>query len=155
MPMAGSTSSARRRARTLAGLALVVGACHDATDPDKQRIIGRIDPSSTAVPVIVAPEEVEVDVPFDIVVHTFGSFGCTTADGEDVDTDGGLVRIVPYDIVPRPGHRDVCPSEGYYLEHHVRVALPASGTARLRVVGADASSRDDRLDSVEVSVVVR
>lgn len=139
----------------LAGLALVLGACNDPTDPAKQRVIGQIDPSHTAVPVIVAPREVEAQAPFRVVVHTFGSYGCSTPDGQDVSEDGALVRIVPYDIVPRPGHTDVCPAERTVHEHRVGVVIRNRGEARLRVVGTSAASRGDRLDSVEVEVVVR
>jgi hypothetical protein len=139
----------------LAGLALALGACNDPTDPGKQRVIGQIDPSHTAVPVIVAPREVEAQAPFSVVVNTFGSYGCSTPDGQDVSEDGDLVRIVPYDIVPRPGHTEVCPAERKVHEHHVSVVFRNRGEARLRVVGTSAASREDRLDSVEVDVLVR
>ena len=65
------------------------------------------------------------------------------------------MRIVAYDIVPRPGHTEVCPAERKVPEHHVSVVFRTRGEARLRVVGTSAASRADRLDSVEVSVVVK
>jgi hypothetical protein len=144
-----------RSKHLLTGFALALGACNDPTDLGKQRVIGQIDPSHTAVPVIVAPGEVEAQAPFSVVVNTFGSYGCSTPDGQDVSEDGDLVRIVPYDIVPRPGHTEVCPAERKVHEHRVSVVFRNSGEARLRVVGTSAASRADRLDSVEVSVVVK
>jgi hypothetical protein len=139
----------------LAGLALALGACNDPTDLGKQRVIGQIDPSHTAVPVIVAPGEVEAQAPFSVVVNTLGSYGCSTPDGQDVSQGGDLVRIVPYDIVPRPGHTEVCPAERKVHEHHLSVVFRNRGAARLRVVGTSAASRADRLDSVEVEVAVK
>jgi hypothetical protein len=139
----------------LASLALALGACNDPTDLGKQRVIGQIDPSHTTVPVIAAPREVEAQAPFSVVVNTFGSYGCSTPDGQDVSEDGDLVRIVPYDIVPRPGHTEVCPAERKVHEHRVSVVFRNRGKARLRVVGTSAASRADRLDSVEVDVAVK
>jgi hypothetical protein len=44
----------------LAGsLGLALAGCNDATDPEIQRVIGRIDPRHTVVPVIVAPDEAQ------------------------------------------------------------------------------------------------
>lgn len=144
-----------RQLSVFAGLAVVLGACNDPTDLGKQRVIGQIDPSHSAVPVIVAPREVEAQAPFGVVVNTFGSYGCSTPDGQDVSEDGDLVRIVPYDIVPRPGHTEVCPAERQVHEHRVSVVFRNRGEARLRVVGTSAASRADRLDSVEVAVAVQ
>jgi hypothetical protein len=144
-----------RSTHLLMALALGLGACNDPTDPGKQRVIGQIDPSHTAVPVIVAAPEVEAQAPFSVVVNTFGSYGCSTPDGQDVFEDGVLVRIVPYDMVPRPGHTEVCPAERKVHEHHVSVVFRSRGEARLRVVGSSAASRADRLDSVEVNVIVK
>ena len=88
-------------------------------------------------------------------LSTLGTFGCSTPDGQDVSQHGALIRIVPYDIVAVPGHTEVCPSEGIVHEHHVSVFFKNRGEARLRVVGTSVASRGDRLDSVEVGVVVK
>jgi len=51
-----------------ASLGLALAGCNDATDPEIQRVIGRIDPHHTVVPVIVAstrqsvPDSAEVTV---------------------------------------------------------------------------------------------
>jgi hypothetical protein len=139
----------------LAGLALALGGCNHPSDPGKERVIGRIDPSHTGVPVIVAPHEVDAQARFSVVVNTFGTFGCSTPDGQDVSEDGDLIRIVPYDIVAVPGHTEVCPPEGIVHEHRVSASFRTTGDARLRVVGTSVASRGDRLDSVEVGVVVK
>jgi hypothetical protein len=148
--------SARRN--LLRGLpALVVGlvACHDASDPDKRRIVGFIEPSRTTPPVIVAPAEVAANQRFTITVHTVGSSACTTPDGGSVVVHEGLVRVVPYDIVPLPGHTDVCLDDQAAHPHLFSLRFPRSGTARLRVVGQRPSGLDEVLDSVETAVIIR
>jgi hypothetical protein len=143
------------RQLSASALVLALGACNNPTDLGKQRIIGAIDPSSTSVPVIVAPAEVEAQAPFSVVVHTYATLGCSSPDGQDLSEQADLVRIVPYDIVAAPGHTDVCTSEGIIHEHRFNVELSNKGEARLRVVGSSLASRGDRLDSVEVAVSVR
>jgi hypothetical protein len=83
----------RLSTRSLSALALALGACNDPTDLGKERVIGRIDPSHTGVPVIVTPREVEAQARFGVVVNTFGTFGCSSPDGQDVSEDGALIRI--------------------------------------------------------------
>lgn len=122
-------------------LVVCLGACHDATDHEKQRVVGRIDPSNTVTPVIV-------------VVHTLGSPGCTTPDGQEVEEDGELVRIVPYDIIPMPGHSDVCPGDYAFYEHRIRV-VPRGERLLIRAVGLSIGTRESRLDSAQVEVAVR
>lgn len=136
-------------------LFLTLAGCHDATDHEQQRVIGRIDPLHTVTPVIVAPEEVRVNASFIIVVHTVGSSDCTKPDGADVTQNGEVVRIVPFDIIPIPGHTDVCRSDYAFHEHRLRLTRQQAGAARLRVVGVSAASRTERLDSVELAVTVR
>jgi hypothetical protein len=137
-----------------AGLVVVLAGCHDATDHEKQLVIGRIDPLHTVVPVIVAPAEVRVNAAFTVVVHTVGSSDCTKPDRNEVSEEGDVVRIVPYDIVPIAGHADVCRDDLAFHDHRIRLTLGRAGTTRLRVVGLTAASRTDRLDSVEVAVAV-
>jgi hypothetical protein len=86
----------------------MIVACHDANDPEKQRVIGLMEPSRATLPVIVAPVEVAVHERFIITVHTVGSSDCTTPDGGDVEVRTDLIRLIPYGIVPIPGHSDVC-----------------------------------------------
>lgn len=136
------------------GLGLALAACHDATDHEKQRVIGRIDPVHTSVPVIVAPAEAEAHEAFTVLVNTVGSSDCTKPDGGEVVEQGDVVRIVPYDIVPIPGHTDVCQDDNAFHEHRLQVVRDQAGVATLRVVGISAASRTDRLDSVEVAVTV-
>jgi hypothetical protein len=143
-----------RPTHTLSALALALAACNNPTDPGKERVVGSIDPSNTAVPVIVSPREVEAQAPFSVVVHTIGTFGCSSPDGQDVSGDGDLVRIVPYDIRAVFGHTQVCPDEGTIHEHRFSVVFRNRGEGRLRVVGT-ALARSDKLDSVEVAVAVR
>ena len=143
------------RHRAVVGLGLALTGCHDATDHEKQRVIGRIDPLHTAVPVIAAPAEARAGAPFTIVVHTVGSSDCTQPDRDEVTEQGDLIRIVPYDIVPVAGHADVCQDDYAFHEHRLRLTRRQVGPLRVRVVGFTAASRTDRLDSVEVGVEVR
>jgi hypothetical protein len=62
---------------------------------------------------------------------------------------------VPYVIVARPGHTEVCPAQEMVHDHRVNVVFRNRGEARLRVVGTSSASRTDKLDSVEVGVTVR
>ena len=133
-------------------LALASADCNDATDPEIQRVIGRIDPNHTVVPVIVAPEEARVNVPFTVIVHTVGTSDCTKPDGDDLLIQPDLARIVPYDVVPIPGHSTVCRNDYAFQEHRLSVTLRSSGAARVRVVGLSAATREDVPDSAEVVV---
>jgi hypothetical protein len=136
-------------------LGLALAGCNDATDPEIQRVIGTIDPSHTVVPVIVAPDEARAHVPFTVIVHTVGTSDCTKPDGNDLVVLGDVARIVPYDVVPIPGHSTVCRNDYAFQEHRLSVTLPRTGAARVRVVGLSASTRQSVLDSVEVTVRIR
>jgi len=135
-----------------AGLGLALGSCNDATDPEIQRVIGRIDAHHTAVPTIVAPDEARANVPFTVIVRTVGTSDCTKPDGEDLEVLGDLARIVPYDVVPIPGHSTVCRNDYAFQEHRLSVTLPRTGAARVRVVGLSAATRESVLDSAEVII---
>jgi hypothetical protein len=133
---------------------LGLAACNDATDPDKQRIIGQIDAYRTSPPALVAPAEVRMNERFTVTVTTFGSSGCTTPDGGSVVVDGDLVRILPYDIVPMAGHNDVCPRDFTPFPRLLPVKLSVPGAVRVRVVGRRPSGDHAGLDSVEAAVTV-
>jgi hypothetical protein len=136
-------------------LLLVLGSCHNATDPEIQRMIGRIDRSNTEKAVIVLPAEVQAGVPFAVLIHTVGPSTCTRADGESVTVEGDLARIIPYDVVPIPGHSNVCPSDYAFHEHRLSLTLSGSGQRTVRVVGLRASATANVLDSVETTVMVQ
>jgi hypothetical protein len=107
------------------------------------------------VPVIVAPEAAQANVPFTVVVHTVGTSDCIKPDGDDLVILGDLARIVPYDVVPIPGHTTVCRNHYVFQEHRLSVTLPRAGAARVRVVGLSAATRGSVLDSAEVTVRIR
>jgi hypothetical protein len=135
-----------------ASLGLALAGCNDATDPEIQRVIGRIDRHHTVVPVIVAPDEARANVPFTVIVHTVGTSDCTKPDGDDLVVQGDLARIVPYDVVPIPGHSTVCRNDYAFQEHRLWITLPRAGAARVRVVGLSAATRQNVPDSAEVTV---
>lgn len=135
--------------RGMALLAVGLVACQDPSDPDKMRVVGLIDPARTSPPVIDAPEEAARNQRFLVTVYTVGSSDCTHPDGEDVAVVGDLVRIVPYDIVPRPGHTDVCRDDNAARPHPLALVLPRAGTVTLRVVGRRPAGPESLPDSVE------
>lgn len=134
-------------------LGLAVGACGSPTEPNTERVVGRIDPSLSSRPVVSAPAEVRSGAAFTVTVTTVG-FGCTTAEGGEVVVRQDLVRIVPYDRVPREGHDTFCPEIVTILPRDLRVTMPRAGTAHLRVVGFRASSPGSILDSIDIAINV-
>ena len=137
----------------LAGILLA--ACHDPSDPDKMRVIGLIEPTRSSPPVLEAPAAAPPGRRFTVIVHTVGSSQCTQPDGGDVSVVGSLIRIVPYDIWPKPGHTDVCPEDYVPLRHPLAVTAPAAGLARIRVVGRRPAGLSVVLDSVERPLMVQ
>jgi hypothetical protein len=135
-------------------LGLLAGACGSPTEPNTERVVGRIDPSLSSRPVVSAPAEVRARTAFTVTVTTVG-FGCTTAEGGSVEVHDDLARIVPYDRIPGAGHGTFCP-EGTVtiLPRDLRVTMPRTGTARLRVVGFRASSPGSILDSIDIAISV-
>jgi hypothetical protein len=135
-------------------LGLVVGACGSPTEPNTERVVGRIDPSLSSRPVVSAPAEVRAGAAFTVTVTTVG-FGCTTAEGGAVEVRDNLARIVPYDRIPGAGHGTFCP-EGTVsiLPRDLRVTMRQAGAGRLRVVGFRASSPGSILDSIDIAISV-
>jgi hypothetical protein len=134
-------------------LGLAAGACGSPTEPNTERVVGRIDPSLSSRPVVSAPAEARAGVAFTVTVTTVGS-GCTTAEGGAVEIRGDLARIVPYDPVPGAGHDTLCAESLAVLPRDLSVTLPRAGPARLRVVGQSASTPESVLDSVDIAISV-
>ena len=135
-------------------LGLTVGACSNPTDPNTERVVGRIDPSLSSRPVVSAPQEVRAGVAFTVTVTTV-AFGCATAEGGLVEIRRNLARVTPYDRVPEAGHGALCGEAVItLLPRDLRVTLSHTGTASLRVVGLSASTPDEVLDSVDVAINV-
>ena len=135
-------------------LGLMAGACGSPTEPNTERVVGRIDPSLSSRPVVSAPAEARAGTAFTVTVTTVG-FGCTTAEGGAVEVSGDLARIVPYDRVPGVGHDALCGERIVtILPRDLRVTLQQPGTARLRVVGLSASTPESVLDSVDIAISV-
>lgn len=134
-------------------LALAAGACGSPTEPNTERVIGRIDPSLSSRPVVWAPAEVRAGAEFTVTVTTVGS-GCTIAEGGRVELREALARIVPYDRTPKAGHGTFCPEVLTVLPRDLEVTIPRAGTANLRVVGYRASSPGSILDSIDIAITV-
>ena len=84
--------------------------------------------------VLLAPDTVQVNVPFEVIVQTIGG-GCTEADGMDVEVEEGLAVLKPYDLTSIPGRNEACPAIVTRPEHKAQVAFETSGTATIRVEG--------------------
>jgi hypothetical protein len=135
-------------------LGLVAGACGSPTEPNTERVVGRIDPSLSSRPVVSAPAEVRAGAAFTVTVTTVG-FGCTTAEGGEVEVSDDIARIVPYDRIPGPGHGTLCDETTVrILPRDLRVTMREAGAARLRVVGLRASSPGSILDSIDIAISV-
>jgi hypothetical protein len=135
-------------------LLLLAAGCHDATDPEKQRVIGLVDLLGTSPPAIVVPAQIAANERFTVTVYTWGSSDCTKPDGGSVAVLGDLVRIVPYDIIPIPGHSDVCRDDYAAHPHVFPLTLTQAGPARVRVVGRRAARAESALDSLELAITV-
>src|ERR671911_439167 len=128
-----SASGGHRMMRRALLVALLVAACHDATDAEKQRVIGAVDLLGTNPPTLVVPEAVSAGQRFTATVYTWGNSDCTLADGGSMTGVDGVVRLVPYDIIPILGHSDVCRDDCVAHAHAFGVTLTQTGPARLRV----------------------
>jgi hypothetical protein len=134
-------------------LTLAQAGCSNPTDTGHMRVVGTIDPTSSSVPALVVPTEARARVAFTVLVHTRGSSDCTQPDGESLEIQGDLARVVPYDVVPSPGHAYFCLRDFGKHRHQLSITFPRSGTARVRLVGMH-PTRPGILDSVEGVVTV-
>lgn len=139
------------RLPSVLGPAVVVAGC--ALFPESEaRVIGQIltDTNTLFLRTIVAPDTVTRNTPFTVTINSFGSSSCTTPDGVTMSTDAAtVVRIVPYDRVPRG--QEVCTLDFSPRPHPVEIRLPAPGPATIRAVGRVGKA----LDSVEHPLHVR
>ena len=110
------------------GLAGVL-ACSDPSDT--KRVIGLIDGDGPAG--VDLPTDIIRGQPFEVTVYTFGSSSCTTPDGAELEIEGMVARITPYDLVPAA---DVpCTADMAPFAHPVTLRFDREGVATLRIVG--------------------
>lgn len=85
---------------------------------------------------VSAPDTVEVDASFEVVVTTIGSNSCWEAAGTDVTVSDLLAVVVPYDRDRTLEERDlVCADAEKRIRHDVRITFRQRGDALLRIHG--------------------
>ncbi len=146
-----------RRLPAAGALAVVLAAC--AASPGEQepedRRVGILRLYQTEPPAaLVAPDTVRAGVDFQVSATTLGG-GCERAGETEVDVQGGVATMTPYDYTARSAS---CTDILRYLPHTVvlRFATPGEAVVRLlgRRVGPDTPQSGMRI-TVEKRVVVR
>lgn len=133
----------------------VVTACKTVTEPRGQRVIGILEWHSGAQgnrssessgiqaqlgvdplsPRITAPDTVQADIPFTIVITTVGLSGCWREAGAEVEASSRLAVITPYDYAPDFDKDVACTGVLVDLPRSVEIRFTERGNATLRVNG--------------------
>ena len=127
---------------------LVLTAACDVVDPDVETQLGTVfafnQPSAALI-----PDTVLAGVPFTIDLRTFGD-SCVTFTRTEIETDGNVVEIRPYDRIDTS---DPCDGVMRTINHAVTLHFPVTETVTIRVIGRRApGGQEERL---EKRVVVR
>ena len=96
-------------------------------------IIGFVNGGTSIGVVVEAPDTVSAGVAFDVTVNTFGSSSCVRAERLDVEVNGTVARLTPYDRVAPPN--SVCTADLGAHPHTASVTFPNPGSATLEVLG--------------------
>ncbi len=113
----------------LLALALLLG-CEGLLDPEGGRRIGVIAFYSDPV-AIHTPDTVQVGVPFEISVRTYGN-GCLSEGPTKIKVRGLRVDVTPYDV---HSGAEVCTDILNMFPHKATLALPTPGLARFLFFG--------------------
>jgi len=105
---------------------LSLAACDSVFGPDEDRRTGVIAHYGDPV-VLSAPDTVQVGVPFEISIVTYGN-GCLSEGETQVRVRGLQVDVTPYDIHSGAA---ACDDILNYFPHRVTLALPTPGLAHL------------------------
>lgn len=104
---------------------------------------------------IVAPDTVDANVAFDVIVTTIGLSGCWRAAGQRIRHDSRVIELTPLDA--HSGAR-ACTSMVQFLERTFRVRLDSAGQWTLRVKGRRIPYLDDAWEqqvTAERTIVAR
>ncbi len=120
-------------------LILLLAACDGSR---VEREIGIIESdTSLGEEVISAPMTVQASVPFEVIVRTYGG-GCIEPDGLEVEIEGNVAVLVPYDLYITPGRNEACPLIFEAEPHAAQLTFNESGSATIRVSGRSESNTD-------------
>lgn len=112
--------------------AFTILACSPTT-PSASRTMGVVLPGLPGVPVIQAPDTVQAGFPVAILINTFGSSGCTTPAGLDLQLSPSTVTITPFDqFAPED---QACTRDYAARPHPVDVTFTTLGPAQIVVRG--------------------
>jgi hypothetical protein len=125
-----------------------------STPSETERVIGLIDPFGERPATVDLPSDAVRGQPFELRVYTFGSSSCTTPDDAELEVEGLLARITPYDRVPSDAGV-LCTRDMARFAHPVKLRFETEGVATLRVVGWIFRSSGRVLDSVDLFIPVR
>jgi hypothetical protein len=132
----GGTAAPDARANTAAGVLQLLSAQPGAQSAttDTSKIIWSLAPNGATTPidVIVAPETVQVNQDFKVVVTTIGLDGCWSAAGVTTAYSGNVATLTPEDVHSGSA---VCTMILGFLPHGASVRFPATGQATIRVAG--------------------
>jgi len=107
---------------------------------------------------LTAPDTVQANTTFEVVVRTITATSCYEAARTDIDTDDArVVGITPYDHDPTASDV-VCPDAISTVERTLDLQFDTPGDALIRlngqrVIGNDFSNRDDTVIEHDVTVV--
>jgi hypothetical protein len=141
--------------RVLLALVWMLGliGCSSVSEPEYTRSIGVIQSESEMVDVIETPDTVDVGMPFQATINTFGSSSCTIPDGLDLTLTDNLAVITPYDRSPG---RDVpCTADYAPRPHPIELRFTVPGQAAIQVIGYRFGDGQRVLTSISRSVAVR
>jgi len=122
--------------RVLGIAGLLAGAgCRIETGPRWSWIVqpGLIAIEGVVADGVTAPDTVEADASFTVVVKTFGSSSCTRPAGAKVTVSGLTATVAPLDSVVT-GDAD-CTSDLRSFSHSASLTLGGAGEAAVAVVG--------------------
>lgn len=138
-------STHRRVARSFVAATLAVAGCSPFTGPDRSRELGIISYYNQPIEIAV-PAAAAAGVPFEVSVRTYGG-GCITPNGTDVQADGLVADVTPYDD---HSDSDICADVLGLFDHTATLTFASPGTALIRFHGMEHPG--DRQIVVERSV---
>jgi hypothetical protein len=97
------------------------------------RAVGFVDSGGISTSPLVAPDTVQAGVGFTVTVSTFGSSACIRPDQSQVQFEGSVASITPYDSVW--SNKPPCPGDWRGHPRPVELRFDAVGSARIELHG--------------------
>jgi hypothetical protein len=136
------------------GAMSVATSCFALVNSESGLVVGIIH-TGVQVHTIEAPDTVRRGAPFSAIINTFGSAGCSSADGVKLALKPTEARVTPYDRVPT-GNDVACTADVRPNPHPVTLHFTLSGAATIVAVGMviDETSGEQKRGEVTKAVVV-